>query len=51
MTSIEETRRPRHAHIFQRDENDRYVEPTWCSWRLLEMSANHLPALAQISRW
>ena len=41
MTPIEEMKRPRHGHIFQRDENDRYVEPTWCSWRLLEEKSFH----------
>jgi hypothetical protein len=41
MTPIEGTKRPRHAHIFQRDANDRYVEPTWCSWRLLEEESFH----------
>jgi hypothetical protein len=27
---------PRLAHNFARDENDWYVEPTWCSYRLFE---------------
>jgi hypothetical protein len=36
LTKIEGTKRPRHAHIFSRDKDDRYVEPEWCSRRLLE---------------
>src|SRR5262249_45335761 len=27
-------KRPRHSHIFDRDEDDFYVEPAWCSERL-----------------
>ena len=31
-----ETKRPRRAHIFARAADDRYIEPEWCSRRLLE---------------
>jgi hypothetical protein len=30
-------KRPRRAHIFDRDSNDRYVEPAWCSRRLFDV--------------
>src|SRR5215813_7018792 len=36
LTRQVENKRPRHAHIFARDGNDRYIEPQWCSRRLLE---------------
>jgi hypothetical protein len=33
---VEEMKRPRRTHVFARAVNDRYVEPNWCSRRLLE---------------
>jgi hypothetical protein len=30
------TKRPRHAHIFERDADEWYIEPLWCSVRLFE---------------
>jgi hypothetical protein len=33
-TSIRPSKRPRRSHIFDRDDDDFYVEPAWCSERL-----------------
>ena len=33
-TSIRPGKRPRRSHIFDRDDDDFYVEPAWCSERL-----------------
>jgi hypothetical protein len=37
MPRLDEQPRPRRSHIFTRETNEHYVEPTWCSQRLFEV--------------
>jgi hypothetical protein len=42
-TEIAAAARPRHAHIFERDANDHYVEPYWVSARLFDVESFGAP--------